>query len=217
MRFYRIKKEAYLSEKGLGPDSKVLCSICDYLIKEETLYCQGHGPLCTECKKRFKNTSTIVEYSYHRKTQREISVRAGNVIINNGVESDLALKHSWEDGALWKWRGCGNKTITEIGDYLKRKFPDLSKMPRKLACVFLVFFCLQAKAIEQDKMLHFSVSYGLSYTGMHLLPDNKKYLAPALVLVLGLFKELTDSGADGKDMIANTLGIGTSIIIFHLE
>ena len=86
-----------------------------------------------------------------------------------------------------------------------------------LISTLFIFFCLKAQAIEQDKVLHFTLSYALSYTGMHLLPEDKKYLAPLFVLALGILKEVTDSTADGKDMIANTLGIGTSIIVINFE
>lgn len=69
-----------------------------------------------------------------------------------------------------------------------------------------------SKAIDNDKMAHIAVSYGLSYTGMQLAPEGKKWLAPVITFAAGLLKECIDDRVDGKDILANGLGIGLSVV-----
>lgn len=72
-------------------------------------------------------------------------------------------------------------------------------------------------AIEQDKVKHFSVSYAVSSTGLFALPQNLKWLSPVFTLALGAVKELTDDHFDGGDMLANSAGIGTSLVVLELD
>ena len=76
---------------------------------------------------------------------------------------------------------------------------------------------MQANAIEQDKVKHFSVSYAASSVGLFALPKNLKWLAPVFTLALGAAKELTDDHFDNGDMVANGAGIGSSILVFELD
>lgn len=84
-----------------------------------------------------------------------------------------------------------------------------------LTCMLLTQ--TSANAIEQDKLLHFGISYAVSYTGMHLLPSEHRWLAPLLTVAAGAVKELTDKNQDVDDMYANLAGIGLSIVIINLE
>jgi len=77
--------------------------------------------------------------------------------------------------------------------------------------------CSLSFGIQPDKISHLSVSYGLSYTGMHILPKDKKYLSPILTLALGLTKEILDKRFDKKDMLFNVLGVGASIVVFEVD
>ncbi len=68
-----------------------------------------------------------------------------------------------------------------------------------------------------DKLLHLSVSYALSYTGMHLLPKEDRWMAPLLTLAVGLVKEISDTKVDEYDLLANGVGIGVSLVVIELE
>lgn len=72
-----------------------------------------------------------------------------------------------------------------------------------------------AQAIDNDKMAHMAVSYGLSYTGMQLTKPEHRWLPPLLTFAAGILKECLDDHFDGKDVLANGIGVGASIIVIQ--
>lgn len=71
------------------------------------------------------------------------------------------------------------------------------------------------QAIDNDKMVHMAVSYGLSYTGMQLTKPEHRWLPPLLTFAAGILKECLDDHFDGKDVLANGIGVGASIIVIQ--
>jgi hypothetical protein len=89
---------------------------------------------------------------------------------------------------------------------------------KNLALALLLFGATAYSGdIGTDKYAHAAVSYSLSYTGMHLFPDDK-WLSVAATFGLGVLKEtLSDDFVDMNDVLANSIGIGLSVVVIELE
>lgn len=88
---------------------------------------------------------------------------------------------------------------------------------KRLALIAVFLLGTTSNAVERDKLLHLSVSYGISYTGMQLLPDGYKWLSPVIALAIGAAKELSDQQFDRKDMLFNAIGVGASVIVYEFQ
>lgn len=83
----------------------------------------------------------------------------------------------------------------------------------------LIAFLLPQKsqAIEQDKLLHFSVAYGATLSGIMIykklgVPDGwSQVLSAITVMSAGIVKENLDSQFDTGDIKANALGTVTGV------
>lgn len=81
---------------------------------------------------------------------------------------------------------------------------------------FLIFLIpFQCQAVEQDKLLHFTASYGATVSGVYFFEKQLKVPKPYaqvftsfLVLTAGAIKERFDDRFDVEDMKYNAMGIG---------
>ena len=100
-------------------------------------------------------------------------------------------------------------------------------MKKWLVTIFAIH-SIGSYAYETDKVAHFSVSYGLSFTGGMLckkifrsMSDNSspeiRWFCPIasglIALVPGLVKEMNDDYFDWRDMRANIYGSGSAALI----
>lgn len=94
-----------------------------------------------------------------------------------------------------------------------------------LLIFLLIFSSINSQAFfykEEDKNLHFIVSFAGTYIGTEMLmlttdlkPKEALLISATTILVLGLLKEsLMDDKFDGNDMLANTAGVGLASVPF---
>ncbi len=86
------------------------------------------------------------------------------------------------------------------------------------SCILILVMGLSSlcHGIGADKYAHASISYALSYTGMHFFPGSRTEAVLATI-ALGLVKEIADDVVDPEDLMANGVGIGFSVVIINLE
>lgn len=78
----------------------------------------------------------------------------------------------------------------------------------------LLFLFISSSAIAGDKIEHAAVSYSVSYT-CSVITDASLLCAMG-VFTAGLVKEFAvDAKPDAKDILANGVGIGLSLIMFQ--
>ena len=91
-----------------------------------------------------------------------------------------------------------------------------------LIAIFFLTISTKSQAIEQDKLLHFTTSYALTFTLSQLFQalgvekGGANIGAGMTVLFAAGYKEFLDTPPDSADMIANGLGIGLAIGIDNL-
>jgi len=86
----------------------------------------------------------------------------------------------------------------------------------RLALLFMLVWPSVGRALDlsqQDKQLHVAASYGLTVGAV--ASGASRWQAAALVLGVGLAKELTDKQVDAQDLQANGLGVGTALLFSY--
>ena len=94
---------------------------------------------------------------------------------------------------------------------------------KRLCIAMILLACssnVYAQPIKQDAQLHFLASYGLTLTTAMLF-NKMKVKHPALTSAMvafsiGLAKELTDDHVDNGDLLTNSLGIASAMIVYRV-
>ncbi len=99
--------------------------------------------------------------------------------------------------------------------------PITKLVPSTLTVLILTAFSFQAHCEtldfrDSDKQLHLISSYALNTTILVSVPknmENRRLVAAAATITVGLLKELTDSQFSGSDLAADALGVALSTAV----